>query len=93
MVGSQLWVATLNNATGAATGMYVYNLNSNGTVNGSPDKGRKWRQAATFSVATTTGERNSVCVRWAASYTAGAAPRSSTGTPPQAATYNSEQAS
>lgn len=36
VVGSQLWVATQNNASGSQ--MYVYNLNANGTINGSPTK-------------------------------------------------------
>lgn len=34
VVGSQLWVATQNNTSGNQ--MFVYNLNSNGTINGSP---------------------------------------------------------
>lgn len=36
IVGSQLWVATVNLNAGSAGSMLVYNLNSNGTINGGP---------------------------------------------------------
>lgn len=57
VVGSQLWVSTYNASTGLAGQIYIYNLNANGTINGSATKvgapGGAYLSAATTTASGT----------------------------------------